>query len=111
MTIETQHTDKYVQLMPIGELDANSSLDMHRAIQEQMAAGKRCFVIDCSKLEYISSAGLGVFLSFTEELEKEAGKFVFCSLNPKVFDVFQLLGLDHVFTIVNSNQEANQLFQ
>jgi anti-sigma B factor antagonist len=111
MRIETQNTDKYIQLMPIGELDANSSLDMHRVIQQHLAAGNRRFVIDCSKLEYISSAGLGVFLSFTEELEKEAGKFIFCSLNPKVLDVFQLLGLDHVFTIVNSNQEANQIFQ
>ncbi|MDH5597694.1 MAG: STAS domain-containing protein, partial [Cyclobacteriaceae bacterium] len=45
----------------IGEVDASSSIKLDNAIKESIDAGYTKIIVDCSNLEYISSAGLGVF--------------------------------------------------
>ncbi|MEL7006626.1 MAG: STAS domain-containing protein [Bacteroidota bacterium] len=47
-------------------MDASSSIHLDNALQAAMESSKS-IVVDLSKLEYISSAGLGVFISYIEE--------------------------------------------
>jgi anti-sigma B factor antagonist len=68
------------------------------------------FHIDCAGLRYISSAGLGVFISFMDSLTANGGKFVFSEMAENVFKVFQLLGLEQLMTIVATREEAAQKF-
>ena len=53
----------------IGEIDASSSIELDLAIAKSVGEGFRKILIDCSSLEYISSAGLGVFMSYIEEFK------------------------------------------
>ncbi|MEM7039166.1 MAG: STAS domain-containing protein [Bacteroidota bacterium] len=101
----TQH-EGYSTLAPAGDLDANSSLEMDSYIQESIDKGIYNIHVDCSGLQYISSAGLGVFISFMEELGANGGKFVFSDMSENVYKVFQLLGLEALMTIVRTNEEA-----
>ena len=96
---ETQH-EGYVTLLPQGDLDANSSIIMDESIQGQIDEGRLNIHVDCSGLEYISSAGLGVFISHMDELKEAGGQFVFSNMSDKVFQVFKLLGLEALMTIV-----------
>ena len=64
-----------------------------------------------SSLEYISSAGLGVFISYLDELEDREGQLVFSNLSEEVFDVFELLGLSRLVKIVPEANAAGALFQ
>ena len=62
MEIKVIATEKYTTLAPQGELDASSSHYMDNKINEALENGQANLHIECSGLEYISSAGLGVFI-------------------------------------------------
>lgn len=50
-------------LVLIGEIDASSSIELDLAIAKSVGEGYSRILVDCSALDYISSAGLGVFMS------------------------------------------------
>jgi anti-sigma B factor antagonist len=54
-----------------GEVDASNSVILDEAIQEVVAGGSRSLLIDGENLEYISSAGLGVFMSYLEDFQEQ----------------------------------------
>jgi anti-sigma B factor antagonist len=55
--------------------------------------------MDCSRLEYISSAGLGVLLKTQKRLMASSGKLRLAGVNRHLQDVFQYSGFDQIFEI------------
>jgi len=55
--------------------------------------------LDCSGLEYISSAGLGVLLKTQKRLLASAGKLRLAGLKPHLRDIFTYSGFDQLFEI------------
>ena len=90
----------------VGEVDASSSIELDSAMTAAIQSGQKSFLVDCSALEYISSAGLGVFMSYIEEFKKHEITMVFYGLNEKVANVFQILGLDQLLLIRGNKEEA-----
>ncbi|ABG57486.1 STAS domain-containing protein [Cytophaga hutchinsonii] len=91
-----------------GDLDASSSIQLDQAIEEAVANGENKIIVDCSQLEYISSAGLGVFMSYIQDFQSNNISLVLCHLSEKVRNVFQILGLDELLKIVDTKEEAKQ---
>ena len=56
-------------------------------------------VVDCGRLEYISSAGLGVILRTQKRLKATGGELTLVRLNNHIHDVFRYAGLDQVLKI------------
>lgn len=110
MEIKVTTHEKYTTLAPVGELDANSSMLVDEKIQAEIDNGQYNLHIDCTGLRYISSAGLGVFISFMDELTANNGKFVFSGLTDNIFKVFQLLGLEQLMEIVKDSDMAAERF-
>lgn len=94
----------------VGEVDASSSIEVDNAIAESLKSGIKKLLIDCHSLEYISSAGLGVFMSYIEDFRSEGNKMVLYGMNDKVANTFGILGLDQLLQIANSKEEASGLF-
>ena len=55
--------------------------------------------LDCSALEYISSAGIGVIMETYKRLLKGGHRLVLVQMTPKVRNVFRFAGLDRVLQI------------
>lgn len=94
-----------------GYLDAHTAPQFEKAIQDQLQAGNVKLVADCGGLTYISSAGLGVFMSFIEELREAGGDLKLCSIAPKVYQVFEVLGFPSLFEICDTPEQAVGAFQ
>lgn len=109
MQIAEHNSGKFITLAPSGDLDANSSMQMDEKIQNGIDHDIYNFHIDCSGMRYISSAGLGVFISFMEVLTAHGGRFVFSGMADNVYKVFQLLGLEELMTIVPTQAEAEKI--
>jgi anti-sigma B factor antagonist len=56
--------------------------------------------LDCTGLEYISSAGLGVLLKTQKRLLATGGKLRLVGLNRHLQDIFGYSGFDQLFEIV-----------
>jgi anti-sigma B factor antagonist len=55
--------------------------------------------LDCTRLEYISSAGLGVLLKTQKRLTASAGKLRLVGVNRHLQDIFLYSGFDQIFEI------------
>lgn len=56
-------------------------------------------VLDCSALDYLSSAGLGVLLKTHKRLVSGAGQLRLVGVSPRVHDIFRYAGFDQIFDI------------
>lgn len=95
-------------IVPIGEIDASSSIELDLTIAKSVGEGFTRILVDCSALEYISSAGLGVFMSYIEEFNDKDIKMALYGMNEKVINTFEILGLSELLTIVNTKEEAKK---
>lgn len=93
----------------IGEIDASSSIELDLAIAKSVGEGFKKILVDCHALEYISSAGLGVFMSYIEELREKKIQMVLYGLKEKVANTFEILGLADLLHIRESKSEALKL--
>lgn len=89
-----------------GQLDSKTIQELEAAIkQEQQSKDAGAWVMDLSKLTYVSSAGVAIFIGLGYEAEGEGG-LCFYGASPKVFSVFELLGLTDVFRFFPTQEEA-----
>lgn len=92
-----------------GEIDASSSIDLDQAIARCLAEGKHDLLVNCTELNYISSAGLGVFMSYVEEFKNRNSKMIIFGLNPRVAHTFGLLGLSDLLKVAENRAEAEKI--
>jgi anti-sigma B factor antagonist len=92
----------------IGEIDASSSIELDLTIAKSVGEGYRKIVVDCTALEYISSAGLGVFMSYIEEFKDKNIHMVLFGLKEKVINTFSILGLADLLNISENKIEAKK---
>ena len=93
----------------IGEIDASSSIELDLAIAKSVGEGFKKILVDCSALEYISSAGLGVFMSYIEEFNDKNIRMVLFGMSDKVANTFEILGLNELLLIKKDKVQAKQL--
>ena len=93
-----------------GYLDAHTAPQFEEKLQAEIEEGRNRIIVDCAKLTYISSAGLGVFMSFIEEIREQGGDIKICGLAPKVRHTFEILGFQDIFDLLEDVPSAVQRF-
>lgn len=93
----------------IGEIDASSSIELDLAIAKSVGEGFTKILVDCSSLEYISSAGLGVFMSYIEEFKDQNVSMVLYGMSDKVANTFEILGLHELLKIGRDKEQAKRM--
>jgi anti-anti-sigma factor len=78
-----------------GRLDAAEAA----AAQAFLDTTRGTVTLDCSGLEYISSAGLGVLLKTQKRLMGSAGRMKLTGVNNHLQDIFRYSGFDKIFEI------------
>ena len=94
-----------------GYLDAHTAPDLETAFQKLLTEKKYNVVVNCRDLSYISSAGLGVFMAYVEDIRKNMGDIKLTNMSPKVYNVFDLLGFPILYEIYKDEQEAVSRFK
>ena len=80
-----------------GRLDTTTSPKLEEELMGSVD-GVTCLVMDLEELEYISSAGLRVFLAMQKIMNKQ-GEMICKNVNETVMDVFEVTGFSDVLTI------------
>ncbi len=108
VNIVTDQDGEYYVIKISGDIDASSSIYLDEAISAALEQNHHRIIMDCQDLNYISSAGLGVFMSYLEEFSAQKVSLALFGLNPKVHNVFQILGLDQLLKIVETKDKAKK---
>ena len=94
-----------------GYIDTYNSNFFQGKVQRIVEAGFFNLVFNCSALNYISSTGIGSFTTFLKLVKPYNGDIVLLEVQPKVYEVFQLLGFSQFFNIKDSIDEAVNFFK
>lgn len=79
-----------------GELDLISSNELSKAIKIDECDE---MIIDCTKLLYLTSAGIRVLMAANRDMNSKGGKLVVANINDSVKEVFALTGTDKILNI------------
>lgn len=93
-----------------GRLDSNTSPDFDDRIFSSIDKGTKNIIVDCQKLDYITSAGLRILNKTAKKLKPIEGKIVLCSMEDYVKEVFEIAGFDTFLPIVPSLDDARGKF-
>ena len=97
-SIETNIEGEKATVFIEGEIDCLNVLDAEHALDD--AASKVTeLVVDCSKLEYISSAGLHVLLKLQKQFHVQNKELFIRNVHEEVYDVLKVTGFTHLFNI------------
>ena len=97
MTIEKTITGTATVLKIVGRLDTSTAPELEAAI-DGCAAGINELVLDCSALEYVSSAGLRVILK-AQKMMNAQGSMKLTHVNETIMEVFDITGFADILTI------------
>ncbi len=111
LDLKIENRDNISIIFLNGFLDANTAPQLENAIDEQINNNKYKIIVNFEDLDYISSAGLGVFMSQIETIRDNSGDLKLCGMKSKVFSVFELLGFPMLFEICDSIDECMKKFE
>lgn len=89
-----------------GYIDTYNSSFFQKKVQKIVEAGFLNLIFNCSSLNYVSSTGIGSFTAFLKMVKPRSGDIVLLEIQPKVYEVFQLLGFSQFFNIKDSMEDA-----
>jgi anti-sigma B factor antagonist len=93
-----------------GFLDAHTAPELEKAIQDLMKQNSFNILVNFADLDYISSAGLGVFMGFIEDIREHQGDIRMSNMTPKVYKIFDLLGFPKLYKIFPEERQALQSY-
>lgn len=93
-----------------GYLDAHTAPDFENELRKLVNEKRFKIAISLEQLQYISSAGLGVFMGFIEEIRNNKGDIKISQVPTKVYKVFELLGFPSLYEFYDSTEDAVQKF-
>ncbi|MCE2424937.1 MAG: STAS domain-containing protein [Pseudomonadales bacterium] len=106
LSVPSEEHDKAVILCPAGRVDGTNVAILQGAVRERLDAGQTTVVFDLVDLNYISSAGLRVFLMAARDLQRHGGKALFCGLSEQIMQVFEITGFDKILSVHGTRDEA-----
>jgi len=104
--VETHATTTLV--IPEGRLDFGAAAGFQQHIEQALAGSgtaPAALIIDCAALEYVSSAGLRVFLLAARAAGRGSIMFALSALQPAVREVFEVSGFSRMIP-VHPDREA-----
>lgn len=108
--ISVRNNEKITIIDLNGFLDAHTAPILETTFTELIEKSNYKIVVNFKSLEYISSAGLGVFMAYIEKVRENEGDIKLSSMTEKVFNIFDLLGFPLLYEIYKEEEEAVNKF-
>lgn len=89
-----------------GFVDTTTSAELEESLKRLLRKGRYDIVIDLSAVNYISSAGWGIFISEIKEIRENGGDLKLAGMISDVYEVFELLEFQTILESFDSVDEA-----
>ena len=99
MTFDIKEQDGRMVATVSGSLDTPSAVKAQQEIVPLLENADKEIILDCEKLEYISSSGLRLFLSLRKGTVAKGGKVIVENISDKIREVFTMTGFVNLFEI------------
>ncbi|GMU43906.1 MAG: STAS domain-containing protein [Xanthomonadales bacterium] len=106
MEIQVTREGDVAVLSPLGRIDSATSPEVEQVVDQQLALGSTRLLFDLAHVDYVSSAGLRVFLVAGKKAQRAAGRIALCNLSPTVREILVIAGFDRVLATAASRGEG-----
>jgi anti-anti-sigma factor len=110
LELTEQAADTCTILEIAGRLDTATYNALEARLTDLLTQGKTKLLLDCSRLDYVSSTGLRVLLTILKKAKAAQGKFVLCSLQENIREIFEISGFSGIFEVYPDRAAALKAF-
>lgn len=107
MNLNFTEVNNFTVVQIIGRIDTITAPDFENNIMKLMSEGVSKLIFDCSKLDYVSSSGLRVFLMAQKKISAIKGVLKVCCLQPSIKEIFDISGFSQIFSIEDTIETAS----
>ncbi len=93
-----------------GVIDTTTSTELEKVMNSLVDQKRHSIIVDLGGVDYISSAGWGIFISNIREIRLNKGDIKLVRMIPEVYEVFELLEFDTILKAYDSLEEAKKDF-
>lgn len=97
MKTTIQEQDGKMVAILAGSLDTAAAPETEKAMSPLNDVEGKDIIIDCTELEYISSAGLRIFLGILQNAQGKGGQVYIKGINDNVRTIFAITGFSNIF--------------
>ncbi|MBN1479821.1 anti-sigma factor antagonist [candidate division KSB1 bacterium] len=94
-----------------GYIDTTTSSELEHHLTKLLDQGSYNIVIDLGNVDYVSSAGWGIFISEIKGIREKGGDLKLVGMIPEVYEVFELLEFHYILKAFDSLQDAFKDFE
>ncbi|MBI2743672.1 MAG: STAS domain-containing protein [Chlamydiales bacterium] len=106
LNVSVEEKDKHKIVRLEGRLDATTTPALEGKISKVLEQNKVHMLMDFSKVDYLSSAGMRLLLSAAKKVKAHGGKLVFCAMNDEVMEIIKMAGFERILAIYPSEEAA-----
>lgn len=111
LLIEEEYIDDVVVISLHGLIDSGTSQFLEDKFKELVTDSHVRVVVDLKDIDYVSSAGWGIFVSEIKGIRHRGGDIKLAGMHHGVREVFDLLEFDALLTPYGSKEEALEAFE
>jgi anti-sigma B factor antagonist len=93
-----------------GYVDTTTSHELEKKINAILERRVYHIVVDLAGVDYVSSAGWGIFIGEIREIREQGGDLKLAGMSPDVYEVFELLEFQNILEAYPSAVEAVDRF-
>ena len=93
-----------------GVIDTITAGELEDVIDSLLKRRRYRIVVDLAGVDYISSAGWGIFISHIKDVRDHGGDIKLANMIPNVYEIYELLEFDNVLQAYNSVDRARDKF-
>src|SRR5215216_883354 len=102
---ESLDTERHVVAVR-GEIDLFTAPELKSALSDAIESGRSRIVVDLTDTTFLDSTALGVLIGAVKRLRSRDGRLTIVNTDPNIAKTFEITGLDQIFTIRGSRDEA-----
>ncbi len=111
LNVTKDQRDNLLLIALNGRLDSTTAPAFEQQLMNDIEQGQHHLVFDCQGLEYISSAGLRVFLMAVKRVKAQQGALAVSGLSSHIREVFEISGFVAILNVVDDLEQAIALCQ
>jgi len=106
LEVNTIKVNDVVVIKLLGNLDTNTAPDAESKINNWLDEGTQKMIINLEQTNYVSSAGLRIFLATAKKITASGGVLKLCGANDVVQEILDISGFSTILDVKKTEEEA-----
>ncbi|RKX27584.1 MAG: anti-sigma factor antagonist [Candidatus Zixiibacteriota bacterium] len=107
---EGGHDREVSEVRVDGVIDTLTAGELEQVMDSLLRRERYKIVVDLAGVDYISSAGWGIFISHIKDVRDNGGDIKLVNMVADVHEIFELLEFDKILHVMKSVDEAVEIF-